>query len=133
MPYEDRARMASFYTNAFGWKAQMMGPEMGDYVVVHTTETDEQGMIQRPGAINGGFYKKSASAPSPSVVISVPDIHAAMQKVKDAGGQVVVGETGGEQSKSPASASTSRSSTPKATSSACSNRKACKETRKARP
>ena len=34
MPYEDRNRMADFYSKAFGWKPQMLGPEMGDYVVV---------------------------------------------------------------------------------------------------
>ncbi len=40
MPAEDSKRMAEFYTKAFGWKAQHMGPEMGEYVVVQTTETD---------------------------------------------------------------------------------------------
>ena len=36
MPAQDRKRMAQFYTRAFGWQTQMMGPEMGDYVVVTT-------------------------------------------------------------------------------------------------
>lgn len=91
MPATDRQRMADFYTKTFGWKAQMFGPEMGDYVVVQTTETDANGMVQTPGAINGGFYPKKDDWPAqyPSVVIAVDDIRASMKKVMDAGGQLL--------------------------------------------
>ena len=61
MPAEDRKRMAQFYAKAFGWQAQMLGPDMGDYVVVTTTETDENGPRTR-GAINGGFFPKKEDA-----------------------------------------------------------------------
>jgi uncharacterized protein len=89
MPAEDRKRMAAFYTKAFGWKTEMMGPEMGDYTVVTTTESDETGP-KKPGAINGGFYLKKAGWPDqyPSVVISVDDVAAAIKKVTDAGGKI---------------------------------------------
>ena len=60
MPYDDRERMAGFYGKAFGWKSQMMGEEMGSYVVAHTTETGADGMVARPGAINGGFFSAQA-------------------------------------------------------------------------
>jgi len=53
MPAEDRKRMADFYTNVFGWKTQMLGPEMGDYVLATTTESDETGRPKNPGVING--------------------------------------------------------------------------------
>jgi predicted enzyme related to lactoylglutathione lyase len=43
MPAEDRNRMSKFYTKAFGWQTQLLGPDMGDYVVVATTETDDGG------------------------------------------------------------------------------------------
>jgi len=90
MPAENSARMADFYTKVFGWKANKMGAEMGNYVVVQTTDTDEKGMIKMPGAINGGFFDKSqSSAQHPSVVISVDDIKEAMKKVADAGGKVL--------------------------------------------
>ena len=91
MPAVDRQRMADFYTKTFGWKAQLLGPEMGDYVVVQTADTDANGMIQTPGAINGGFYPKKDDWPAqyPSVVIAVDDIHASMKKVADAGGQIL--------------------------------------------
>src|SRR3954464_11708273 len=91
MPAQDRKRMADFYTKVFGWKAQMMGPEMGNYVVVQTTETDDKGMIKKPGNINGGFYGKTEnpSSHAPSVVIAVDDIHEAMKKVEAAGGKIL--------------------------------------------
>jgi predicted enzyme related to lactoylglutathione lyase len=90
MPADDRARMAAFYNKAFGWQTQLLGPEMGEYVVVTTTESDEGGPKQ-PGAINGGFYKRNPDWPAqfPSVVISVDDIHASMKIVNDAGGKVL--------------------------------------------
>ena len=91
MGYEDRERMKKFYETVFGWKMQQMGAEMGNYVVAQTTVTDDKGMVQTPGTINGGFYQKTEDPLShaPSVVISVDDIHAAMQTVTAAGGKIL--------------------------------------------
>ena len=90
MPAEDRARLIKFYSSVFGWKMQETGPEMGNYVVAHTAETDANNMVKTPGAINGGFFTKSAGQPNiPSVVISVDDVKAQMKKVTDAGGKVI--------------------------------------------
>ena len=91
MPAEDKNRMAKFYTKAFGWQTQMLGPEMNEYVLVTTTEADENGRPKNPGAINGGFYKKSADMPAqyPSVVVATDDIREAMKKVTEAGGKVL--------------------------------------------
>ena len=47
MGYKDKARMVKFYETAFGWQTKAMGPDMGNYVVAHTTETDEAGMVFR--------------------------------------------------------------------------------------
>jgi predicted enzyme related to lactoylglutathione lyase len=90
MPYEVRERMAKFYSTAFGWQTQMLGEEMGNYVLATTTETDETGPRQ-PGAINGGFFPKSTDMPGqyPSVVIAVDNIGDAIRKVNDAGGKVL--------------------------------------------
>lgn len=91
MPAEDRSRMAAFYSKAFGWQAKMLGPEMGNYVVVTTTESGPNGRPQNPGAINGGFYPKKPDWPAqyPAVVIAVDDINEAMKSVVDAGGKVL--------------------------------------------
>lgn len=92
MPAEDRNRMAEFYAKVFGWQTQMLGEEMGNYVLVTTTESDENGP-KSPGAINGGFFGKTDAphAQHPSVVIAVDDIEASMKKVTDAGGKIISG------------------------------------------
>ena len=90
LPYDNRDRIAHFYQSAFGWKMQMLGPEMGNYVVTTTAEKDAIPDGMR-GAINGGFFPRDTSKPAqhPSVVVGVPDILAAMKAVKDAGGEVL--------------------------------------------
>lgn len=90
MPYDDAARMARFYQQAFGWQTQALGADMGNYVVVTTTETAPAGPV-KPGAINGGFFQRKADWPDqhPSVVIAVDDAAAAMAKVRAAGGEVL--------------------------------------------
>jgi len=91
MPYDDRQRMAQFYASAFGWRTQMLGADMGNYVVVETTETDPKTGPKTAGRINGGFYAKQAGRPAlyPSVVIAVEDIARSMKQVAAAGGRVL--------------------------------------------
>jgi predicted enzyme related to lactoylglutathione lyase len=89
-PYENRERIARFYQSAFGWQLQMLGEEMGNYVVATTAKSDA--MAGAPaGAINGGFYPRNKDWPAqyPSVVISVPDVKEAMAKITAAGGKVL--------------------------------------------
>jgi predicted enzyme related to lactoylglutathione lyase len=97
MPGEDMGRMRKFYETAFGWKTRQLGEDMGNYVMVMTSESDEsdsQGRPKDPGVINGGFYEKTndPSSNHPSVVIAVDDISAAIKKVKQAGGKVIGGQ-----------------------------------------
>jgi uncharacterized protein len=91
MPAHDRERMAKFYSNAFGWTYQLLGQEMGNYVTVQTAETDENRMVTKPGAINGGFYPVDPSAPqpAPSLVIAVDDINEAIRNINSAGGKIL--------------------------------------------
>lgn len=90
MPAEDKKRMTDFYSKAFGWGMQQLGEEMGNYILVTTTETGSNGMPKNPGAINGGFYEKSDDNPikHPSIVIAVDDINESIEKVKKAGGKI---------------------------------------------
>jgi len=89
MPYRDRERAVRFYTAAFGWQMETLGPEMGDYVLATTATVDA-----RPGApagaINGGLFPYKADWPAqhPAVVVGVDDIRAAMARIAAAGGQV---------------------------------------------
>ena len=89
MPAKDRKRMSDFYTKAFGWKTQQYGPEMGNYVVVSTAESDEKGRPKQ--GINGGFYDRTEDPVShaPSIVIGVENIQEHMKKVTAAGGKII--------------------------------------------
>lgn len=94
MPYMDRERAARFYTAAFGWTHQFLGPEMGDYVLVTTAPAGAHPPMPPDaalGSINGGLFPFKPDGPMqhPSVVIGVEDIRAAMQRVKAAGGDVI--------------------------------------------
>jgi len=90
MPAENRQRMADFYSKTFGWQTQMLGKDMGNYVIATTTESDEKGP-KKPGAINGGFFTKTDDMPAqyPSVVVAVDDINESMKKVMKSGGKVL--------------------------------------------
>ena len=91
MPYDDPARMQKFYQAAFDWKMQMLGQEMGNYVVAKTGPTTADGWPTEVGRINGGFFARTGDKPDqyPSVVISVDDIKAGMDAVRRAGGEVL--------------------------------------------
>ena len=90
MPYQDRARAARFYSQAFGWQTQMLGEDMGNYMLLTTASADVRADAPR-GAIQGGMFpfKPDWPAQYPSVVIGVEDIQAAMSRVTAAGGQVL--------------------------------------------
>jgi predicted enzyme related to lactoylglutathione lyase len=91
MPAENRKRIADFYTKTFGWETKQLGPEMGEYVVVTTAESDETGRPKMGGSINGGFYQKTddPNTQHPSVVIAVDDIDDSIKKIKSFGGKVL--------------------------------------------
>jgi predicted enzyme related to lactoylglutathione lyase len=92
MPAEDRKRMAKFYTTTFGWKTQMLGKEMGNYVLASTTnDVDKTGKPRQRGIIGGGFFEKDKTKPAqyPSVVIAVDDINKSMKKVAASGRKVL--------------------------------------------
>ena len=88
MPAEDRERMVKFYSGVFGWQAHFFGEEMGNYVTVSTSETDENGMVKTPGTINGGFYPKTDNMPGngPSLVIAVDNVDEHISLIAASGG-----------------------------------------------
>lgn len=93
LPFTDKDRVMAFYSGVFGWKLQAFGPEMGDYVVAITSESDVTPEAHR-GAIGGGFYDAASAGeqgldPVTNIVIAVEDIRAHVGRVRDAGGQVL--------------------------------------------
>lgn len=91
LPARDRIRMADFYSGVFGWQAQMLGEDMGNYVTVSTVESGKDGRPVVPGAINGGLYpvREDEKDRHPSLVIAVEDILDSIRKVTEAGGMVL--------------------------------------------
>ena len=97
IPADDLSRAKKFYGTVFGWRADEV-PEM-EYVMIGTTESDENGMTKQPGAINGGMLKRQDPVRHPVVTIDVENMDDALAKVKMNGGQIVreklpVGEMG---------------------------------------
>jgi uncharacterized protein len=90
MPYDNRDRMVKFYKSVFGWELQVLGEDMGNYVVATTAKTDAKPGVPA-GAIGGGFFPRKADWPAqyPSVVIAVEKIASSMDKVVAAGGEVL--------------------------------------------
>lgn len=87
MPADDKDRVSKFYSEAFGWDMNKLGPEMNEYVLATTTETDKEGMPTTPGAINGGIYQKGEDE-TIHFVISVDNLKDHMEVVKKAGGKI---------------------------------------------
>lgn len=96
MPAKDKKRVSDFYSKVFGWKMQHLGDDMGDYVLAHTAETDEKGMIQQKGAINGGFfqYQDKAGFNVPHLVIAVDNLEESIKKIEEKGGKNLGGASG---------------------------------------
>lgn len=90
MPYRDRERAVRFYAAAFGWQYEMLGDDMGGYVTLTTAVSNVKAGAPA-GAIGGGMfpYKPDWPMQYPAVVIAVEDIHAAMTRVRQAGGEVL--------------------------------------------
>ncbi len=91
VPYSDKSRMETFYSNVFGWQFQ---PAPGDvpYTFAFSTEVDENFCPKEPGGINGGTYERGEEGPSASPVL-VLEVKSCEQRVKDveaAGGSVVI-------------------------------------------
>lgn len=90
MPAKDKKRAANFYSSVFGWKMTQTGPDMGNYLMAYTAKTDEKGMIQQSGAINGGFfeYKNEVGFNVPHLVLSVDNLDKSIETVKKEGGEI---------------------------------------------
>lgn len=90
IPADDLDRARGFYGKVFGWKIEEAPMAGAEYWMASTVESDERGMPKKPGAINGGMMKRMAKGESPVIVISVPSLDSYLEKVKEAGGKVVM-------------------------------------------
>ena len=87
IPADDLERARKFYTSVFGWKMESV-PEM-EYILIGTTQVDENGMPTEAGGINGGMMKRQSPLNSPVITIDVQNMEDAMKKVKQMGGKII--------------------------------------------
>ncbi len=90
IPADDLERAQKFYRSVFGWEMEQF-PEM-EYIMVRTTQVDENHMPVEPGAINGGMTQRERPVTAPVVTIAVEDMEAAMKNIKKMGGEVIRGK-----------------------------------------
>lgn len=93
IPADDTNRARAFYENIFGWKtAEWPMPDGVPYIGLHTGPMNEQNKMQETGFINGGMFERGHEFPitSPTIAITVEDLDVTLEKVKNAGGSVVM-------------------------------------------
>jgi predicted enzyme related to lactoylglutathione lyase len=86
IPAEDLKRARDFYSKVFGWVETM---DMGDALMVNTSETDDTGFPMKRGRINGDFYKKDEKLKHPMVVMDVENIDEKAKEIEAAGGTII--------------------------------------------
>ena len=82
IPADDTKRAVAFYEKAFGWKLYKYGNEQMDYWLVTAGDDKEMG-------INGALSSKDQIHPTTVNTISVESFEEAVEKIKEAGGQVL--------------------------------------------
>lgn len=87
IPAENMSRAEAFYKEVFDWDIVSM-PEM-HYALVHSGPTDEQGMAQESGFINGGIMPRKEQFQSPIIIMHVESIETKIPEVVAHGGSLV--------------------------------------------
>jgi len=87
IPADDLTRAKKFYSTVFEWRMNEV-PEF-EYVMVGTTESDQNGMPKEPGSINGGMLKREDPIQSPVITISVDSIDQIASTIEKNGGKMI--------------------------------------------
>lgn len=91
IPTDDLARARGFYEAVFGWKTtEYPMPNMAPYVGLTTGSAEANGTGKEAGFINGGMFERGKDFPitAPTIAVVVPDLDAALEKVRANGGTV---------------------------------------------
>lgn len=92
IPSDDIVKAGEFYKKAFDWDILPETKEENpvfNYTVALNSDGDDEYVSYERGKINGCIVKKSTGITHPVMLIEVDDLQAAMNRIKDAGGQVV--------------------------------------------
>lgn len=88
VPFDDADRARSFYGEAFGWEFHdALGRH---YINIVAGPVGDDGKPVERGAVNGGLLRRESPTDRPMMTIEVDDIEAALAKVEEAGGTVVL-------------------------------------------
>ena len=93
VPADNLARAKKFYSTVFGWKIENAPMPEGEYAMVYTSEIGKDNMPVDKGVINGGMMTRSPMKEGPMIVINVDSIDRSLEKIKKAGGTVVMEKT----------------------------------------
>ena len=95
IPADDLTRARKFYETVFNWQTiPFPMPNGMEYVGLHTGPVDEKNMCKEVNFINGGMFKRGGPLPitSPTIALVVADLDASIEKIKEAGGSVLMGK-----------------------------------------
>jgi predicted enzyme related to lactoylglutathione lyase len=92
IPANDPEKLSKFYTDLFGWKITHY--PMGDfnYWSVASGPTDQQGMPQEPGFINGGIAQRMSPDQRPVNYTNVESVDDYVKKATGLGAKLIVGK-----------------------------------------
>ena len=90
IPADDPEKLVDFYTNLFGWQIQKYDMGGTPYWGVMTVPSNDQGMPNEPGAINGGLFNRQAPGQQPTNYVSVESVDEYANKAKGLGATVLM-------------------------------------------
>lgn len=90
LSYENGDRARAFYANVFGWQIQRSPIPGMEYDLAMTVATDAKHMPVESGAINGGLMPRMPGGEHTTIVVKVNALDAALARIKEAGGAVVM-------------------------------------------
>lgn len=96
IPADDKAKSTDFYSRVFAWQITDV-PVQGaggaaTYTAATTVPTDPTTQLPtEPGAINGAIIKREGRLTAPVLTVTVESIDEALQRVTDAGGEIIEG------------------------------------------
>ena len=81
LPVTDSEKMERFYSDLFGWKFEKQSMPGMDYWMIRTESQSD---------LDGGMYRKMAESERPRFYVQVDDVDGHAERLKLAGGLVVV-------------------------------------------
>jgi uncharacterized protein len=88
IPVDNLNRAKKFYKDTFKWNIKDM-PEVS-YTIVYTGKTNNKGMIEEKGVINGGMMKRNTKIKSTVITITVESIDNSIKIIKKNGGKSIM-------------------------------------------